>query len=74
MKNAEKKRKRRSREPRCERYNLQYREELEDLRGAEKGGCGSRLFLIKAEICLVSELPHLERKKKEVQSNLISDK
>lgn len=48
---------------------------MEDLRGAEKGGCGNRLFLIKAEICLVSELPHLERKKKkEVQSNLISDK
>lgn len=31
--------------------------------GGLKGRCGSSLFLIKAEICLVSELPHLERKK-----------
>lgn len=63
-------RKRRSREPRGERDNLQYREELEHLRGAEKGGCGSSLFLIKAEICLVSELPHLERKKKKMLSEI----
>lgn len=41
MRDAEKKRKRKSREPGDERYNLQYREELEHLSGLKREDVGA---------------------------------
>lgn len=62
MKDAEKERE--EVETRGERDNLQYREELEHLRGLKREDVGAVLFLIKAEICLVSRVATFRKKKK----------